>query len=347
MATPVDQGTPRGSRVEVENLEETSSPAPARPRAATQLRLFPAPRPLEARLGVEFFRRVPRQPGVYLMRDGTGRLIYVGKAKDLRQRLNSYRNSAGASRKTVRLIHSVAQIDYELLASDEAAQLRENLLLRTHRPRLNRANTWPAANGFVTLERGSGRLRLTWTRTPEELVGPGARALAQVAEPERWFSVDSAAEPLPQRAGAAARRVFGAFKPGARSACAALARLLWAGVHRGTMPEALPRALVLARPPPVFTLEGAAALEWYEPIEAYLDGVSSGLVERLDLAVPVPESAFHVQFRQADFEEVRRWFCLGPRRNRELCARLGRCDRLLRPEDLDDLLVYAEPAATV
>ena len=53
------------------------------------MRLFPAPKPLVERLGVEFFRRVPTAPGVYLMAGERERLLYVGKAQNLRQRLNS------------------------------------------------------------------------------------------------------------------------------------------------------------------------------------------------------------------------------------------------------------------
>lgn len=63
-----------------------------------QLRLFPAPKPLVERLGVEFFQRVPDAPGVYLMADEFEHLLYVGKAKSLRARLNSYSRSAGLPR---------------------------------------------------------------------------------------------------------------------------------------------------------------------------------------------------------------------------------------------------------
>src|SRR5262245_2917975 len=128
------------------NAMETS--APPEP-TATQLHLLPAFSPLTARLGAEFFRSLPKCPGVYLMRDEQDRLIYVGKAKNLRQRLNSYRHSARASRKTVRLVHTVRRIEWETCDSDEAAQLRENDLIRRYRPRFNRLGTWPKANCFI------------------------------------------------------------------------------------------------------------------------------------------------------------------------------------------------------
>ena len=58
---------------------------------ASQTLLFPDPRPLVERLGHDFFRQLTDRPGVYLMQDATGLVLYVGKAKNLRKRLGSYR----------------------------------------------------------------------------------------------------------------------------------------------------------------------------------------------------------------------------------------------------------------
>ena len=63
------------------------APAP-RPR---QLWLFPPPKPFNDRFGSAFFRSLPREPGVYFFFDGDGRIVYIGKSKSLKQRLNSYR----------------------------------------------------------------------------------------------------------------------------------------------------------------------------------------------------------------------------------------------------------------
>jgi hypothetical protein len=56
-----------------------------------QMLLFPDPRPLVERLGRDFFRQAPERSGVYLMRDSSDTVLYVGKAKNLRKRLGSYR----------------------------------------------------------------------------------------------------------------------------------------------------------------------------------------------------------------------------------------------------------------
>jgi predicted GIY-YIG superfamily endonuclease len=113
---------------------------------AVQPLLFPDPKPLVERLGRDFFRQLPRRAGVYLMRDGAGTILYVGKAKDLRQRLGSYRvaNPDRVPKRLLRLLHAVEQIEYQECADEAAALRREAELLRELKPRFNRAGVWPA-----------------------------------------------------------------------------------------------------------------------------------------------------------------------------------------------------------
>lgn len=109
-----------------------------------QMLLFPDPRPLVERLGLDFFRRAPELPGVYLMRDAGGAVLYVGKARNLRRRLNSYRvaNPDRVPRRHLRLLRSVARIELQECDSEASALARETELLRNLRPRFNRAGTW-------------------------------------------------------------------------------------------------------------------------------------------------------------------------------------------------------------
>lgn len=113
---------------------------------AMQPLLFPDAKPLVERLGKEFFRQLPRRAGVYLMRDGAGTILYVGKAKDLRKRLCSYRvaNPDRVPKRLLRLLHAVERIEYEECADEGAALRREAELLRELKPRFNRAGVWPA-----------------------------------------------------------------------------------------------------------------------------------------------------------------------------------------------------------
>lgn len=116
-----------------------------------QLLLFPDPRPLVERLGQKFFRQAPECPGVYLMRDRSDVVLYVGKAKNLRRRLGSYRvaNPDRMRRRHLRLLRAVQRIEVEECEDEQAALAREAALLRTLRPKYNRAGTWPGATQFV------------------------------------------------------------------------------------------------------------------------------------------------------------------------------------------------------
>jgi len=120
--------------------------------AAGQRWLFAPAAPLVERLGRQFFREVPAQPGVYVMREPTGAVVYVGKAKNLRQRLRSYRvaNPERMLRRHLRLVREVARIDFCLCRDEPAALAREAELLRELKPKYNRAGVWPAKAQFLT-----------------------------------------------------------------------------------------------------------------------------------------------------------------------------------------------------
>lgn len=109
-----------------------------------QLKLFADPRPLTERLGPEFFRSLPREPGVYLMRDAEGTVIYVGKARNLRTRLASYQlaNPDRMARRTLRLVRTAVSIEWILCDSESSALAREAELLMELKPRFNRAGVW-------------------------------------------------------------------------------------------------------------------------------------------------------------------------------------------------------------
>ncbi|MDR0494425.1 MAG: excinuclease ABC subunit UvrC [Treponema sp.] len=78
----------------------------------------------------------PRLPGVYLWEDGDGQIIYIGKAKSLRDRLVSY-FSGGKDVKTATLIRRARSIETIIVASEYEALLLENTLIKQHTPKYN------------------------------------------------------------------------------------------------------------------------------------------------------------------------------------------------------------------
>ena len=114
--------------------------------AKGQLWLFPPPRPLVERLGKEFFRSLPTRPGVYFMCGADTGVLYVGRAKNLRKRLSSYRvaNPERLPRRLIRLLYCVSRIEYDVCTDEQAAQRREEMLICVLAPRFNRSGkVWP------------------------------------------------------------------------------------------------------------------------------------------------------------------------------------------------------------
>ena len=159
-----------------------------------QTLLFRDPRPLLETLGQDFFRRVPQCPGVYLMRDPSQTVLYVGKAKNLRKRLGSYRvaNPDRMPRRHLRMLRAVVRIDLEECADERSALMRESELLLKLRPKFNRAGTWPAPPRFLVWRALAQNLELAVTEKPEagwEAFGPLgsiARALRNVLARLLW-----------------------------------------------------------------------------------------------------------------------------------------------------------------
>lgn len=83
-------------------------------------------------------RDVPTNPGVYMMLDEKGEIIYVGKAKNLKNRLRSYFfNLSNRTAKVMAMLEHVADFRYIICASEVDALLTENNLIKKHTPRYN------------------------------------------------------------------------------------------------------------------------------------------------------------------------------------------------------------------
>lgn len=86
----------------------------------------------------EKIQQFPTSPGVYLMHDAGDEIIYIGKARNLRQRVRSYFNQSGDSRYQIKfLMAKVVHIEIVLTDTDKEALLLENTLIKQHRPRYN------------------------------------------------------------------------------------------------------------------------------------------------------------------------------------------------------------------
>jgi excinuclease ABC subunit C len=112
-----------------------------------------------------FLSKIPGAPGVYLFRDGAGGVLYVGKAKDLRQRLSSYVRSGGdTSPKTVLMLKRAWTLELIVTATEKEALILEATLIKEHRPRYNVVLRDDKAYPFLRLEKKGPFPRLSVVR---------------------------------------------------------------------------------------------------------------------------------------------------------------------------------------
>ncbi|MDR0953067.1 MAG: excinuclease ABC subunit UvrC [Elusimicrobiota bacterium] len=113
---------------------------------------------------------LPRKPGVYLMKNASGLIIYIGKAKNINARVHQYfQTGAEASRgwKIPSLVPLIAQIDFVVCASERDALLLEDKLIKKYKPFFNSmlkdAKTYP----YVKISLQEDFPRITMTRRPQ------------------------------------------------------------------------------------------------------------------------------------------------------------------------------------
>ena len=83
-------------------------------------------------------QNLPHKPGIYKMKDKTGRVIYIGKAIDLRKRVSGYfKNHDKHDAKTKKLVSQISDIDFVTVDTDLEAIMLETYLIKEYRPKYN------------------------------------------------------------------------------------------------------------------------------------------------------------------------------------------------------------------
>lgn len=280
--------------------------------------LFQDLNPLFVRFGAEFFKSVPKSPGVYLFKNSLGDVLYVGKAKNLRARINSYKNARPntVSRKVLRMLRLAQTIEFRLCEDEKNALLTENQLLRELRPPFNIVNTYPETYYFITLkisplpaqERRLVRFQLTTNPTMR----------------------DDADER------------YGVFKGRGitRKAFAALLRLI-AALEANEDGFYFPTALTRYKPPYLYALPIPVAV--LTSLKKFLAGSSrrflDELVEKLLGNENIPRFIHHVI--SEDLATLSEFFEFGPKRVYKLKRSHGIRKRVIAQREIDDLIVMS------
>ncbi|MGN8225409.1 nucleotide excision repair endonuclease [Gracilimonas sp. BCB1] len=246
----------------------------------------------------------PHEPGVYTMYDKHDQVLYVGKGKDLQQRITSYRYSK--SKKVQRMIAHLERISYEVCNTETDAILLENLLIRSLRPPFNHANKKPETYYYISTARRGNKKEFRLSM----------RVLDDYPE------------------------VYGCFKGHlkTRKGLGALLKLLFVQETSITSAHYLPSQLLNRITPQKFQLrldEKSGGL-----VDQFLKGSSSLLADQFEehIMALTFKDRFTENYFDNELEQLRMFFTLGPQRNYRMKNELGLRSELINQDDIDDLL---------
>src|SRR5436190_8480065 len=115
----------------------------------------------------EKVKQFPPTPGVYLMKDAEGRVIYIGKAKSLRSRAATYFTQAAAEEhRTAELVKHIADVDFVPTDSEVDALLMEARLVKDVQPRFNSDLKDDKSFPYLQIRIREDYPRVEITRTP-------------------------------------------------------------------------------------------------------------------------------------------------------------------------------------
>ena len=111
-----------------------------------------------------FLKNLTRKPGVYRMLDVQGKVLYVGKARNLKNRVSSYFRASGLATKTMAMVAKIHRIETTVTKSETEALLLEQSLIKTDRPPYNILLRDDKSYPFVHISTQDGFPRLSFHR---------------------------------------------------------------------------------------------------------------------------------------------------------------------------------------
>jgi excinuclease ABC subunit C len=131
-----------------------------------------AVRNFDRKFGAAFLKSLPGSPGVYLVYDQQGELIYVGKAKNLKRRISQYGNILRRKkyRRMRGIVKEAARIEIHCAETHLDACLTEAKLIQKHRPRWNIVGAYPFLYPLIGIRSADGDIEFCMTTTPDAVL---------------------------------------------------------------------------------------------------------------------------------------------------------------------------------
>lgn len=298
--------------------------------------LFDTPPFLEQRLGPEVFSEIPQSPGVYRFYDEKNTLLYVGKAKNLRRRLFTYKRAraGNTSTKESKLISRIDRFEFDILESEQHAFLQENHWIRTYRPEFNYANKHTETYYYITLQWSESAIVFGLAMNPSgQLFPEKQKPLYQHFDSGFHTDFES--------------KTYGCYKGHrtVRTSLGALLQLLWMAEFRAISPHFLPIQLSRNLTPmryqfPVHHQKQSKIDHLKEMLDNWFLGDSPDLVHHLQEKIEeAEESTFTRNFIEGNIEILETYFQRNLHRYRKMRELRNNHDsHLIHQTELDDLM---------
>ena len=118
-----------------------------------------------------FLKSLTQRPGIYQMLDGEGQVLYVGKAKNLKNRVSSYFRNTGLTVKTAALVKRIISIDVTVTETETEALILEHNLIKQYRPPFNILMRDDKSYPYIFLSDKDRWPRLSFHRGPKKAKG--------------------------------------------------------------------------------------------------------------------------------------------------------------------------------
>lgn len=269
----------------------------------------------DRKFGADLLASLPAAPAVYLFRDESRDVVYVGKAKDVRARLSRYRNASRrkAHRKMRAIVREAATLEVRLQPTEQQALLVENELIRAHEPRFNVDGKFSFLYPAIGVGRGERHTLLCFT-----------------TDVEAWSGLDL--------------RWFGAFRSRLRvkEGFDALVELLSLLGHRdrtsalGPMPDARGSRIVGLRQLDPALLPGLEGYLGGRSLDG-LAGLATALLDKPRARRDAPRVQAHLRLLRGLFRDT-----LAPLR--EVLREAGRAGTFVPQRERDALFIAARSA---
>lgn len=281
--------------------------------------LFPAQPILQKRLESERFDDIPTTPGIYRFYDKNEKLLYVGKAKNLRKRLFSYKRAKAGQVpvKVGKLISRIKSFQVDQTETEQEALLLENQWIRGYRPPFNHANKQPEAYYFVYMNPDEHGLEFRL-----------AMRIDDETDKKFWYGCFKGHAPV-------------------RKSMGSLLQLLWMAEMDCFSPQHLPVQLTRWLTPAFYRMNwhgskpGASRNKLSEYLVRWMKGESCEILDwfvvRLECGKTL--SLFQQRFLEDRLYTLKFFFDRKLVRHRYIREKLLNGSRIIAQDELDDLIV--------